>query len=96
MTAELCHVCGGSMDVNFASCYQCGRNYHLALRVDVDVTDCGDAWVDDEVQALVFGCNVCLGRVSAPTTRRRYARREGGSASAVARGRRRPGPAQAG
>lgn len=88
MSDEGCAVCGGEMDVNRAICNQCGRAFHLALRVDAGVTDCGDAWIDDEVQALVFGCNRCLGRAT-PAGPKHYQRRSGVRASAVARARRR-------
>src|SRR5436190_2510212 len=94
MNRELCHVCGSEMDANRASCNECGRDFHLALRVDVAARDCGDAWIDDEVQALIFGCNACLGRSepAVPPVKKRYARRNRG-ASAVARARTRSGPA---
>jgi hypothetical protein len=79
------------MDTNRASCSQCGREFHLALRTDVPTRDCGDAWIDDEAQALVFGCDLCLGRAQpagpAASSRRRYARSEGKSAGALARRR---------
>jgi len=28
--------------------------------MDVPVEDCGEAWLSDEVEAVVFGCNRCL------------------------------------
>lgn len=95
MEDDLCAVCATVMDSNRASCNQCGREFHLALRTDVAARDCGDAWIDDEVQALVFGCDLCLGRIQPPAAappRRRYARSEGQSAGVLARRRaQRPG-----
>ncbi len=78
------------MDANRANCNECGRDFHLALRVDVAARDCGDAWINDEVQALMFGCNSCLGRTEPPAPKR-YQRR-GAGASAVAKARRRSRP----
>lgn len=91
MNADACAVCGLPMDRNRASCNQCGAEFHLALRTDVAMQDCGDAWIDDEVQALVFGCNRCLDRMPAEpaASGKRYARRNGTSARAVARARKR-------
>jgi hypothetical protein len=92
MNDNLCAICGRAMDRNRASCNQCGAEFHLALRTDVEMQDCGDAWIDDDVQALVFGCNRCLGRLPLPAASgKRYARRAGSSAREVARSRTRPG-----
>jgi hypothetical protein len=89
MVDERCSDCSGPLDQNRATCNLCGQEFHLALRIDVPARECGDAWIDDEVQALVFGCNVCLGRGAPAEPRKRYARREGRRASAVARSRKR-------
>lgn len=92
MNDDLCSVCGRSMDRNRAACNQCGAEFHLALRTDVEMQDCGDAWIDDDVQALIFGCNRCLGRLPAAVpTARRYARRPGTTARDIARSRPRAG-----
>lgn len=92
MTDQLCAICGLVMDNNRASCNQCGEQFHLALRVDQNATDCGDAWIDEDVQALVFGCNRCLGLLpAAKTDARRYVRRPGASAKSIARARPRGG-----
>jgi len=90
---SMCNVCADALTENQANCHECGAAFHLALRMDVGARDCGDAWIDDEVQAIVFGCNICLGRLEpsppAPTVeKRRYTRREGTRASGVARARR--------
>ncbi len=87
MVEERCTVCGEPLSEQRASCNQCGADFHFALRTDVVTKDCGDAWIDDEIQALIFGCNRCLGR-ELPAARRRYARRDDGGARAIARGRR--------
>ena len=95
MTDSLCAVCAEPMDANRAICNDCGREFHLALRTDQPAKDCGDAWIDEEVQALLFGCNRCLGNMpaAAPTApeQRRHVRRPGSNAKTVARSRRRAG-----
>lgn len=87
MTTEACGVCGEALGDNRATCQQCGADFHLALRTDVPARDCGDAWIDDEVQALIFGCNRCLGKQQPAPERKRYARREGAGARTLARAR---------
>ncbi len=88
MPDDLCMVCNEPLTENRATCNQCGADFHFALRTDVPAKDCGDAWIDDEVQALVFGCNRCLGKAVPEAERRRYARRENAGARTVARARR--------
>lgn len=90
MTEAACHICTEPMDENRASCNDCGRDFHLALRTDRPARDCGDAWIDDEMQALLFGCNACLGRAAETSVPRKRIRRTGMRASAVARARKRP------
>jgi hypothetical protein len=97
-----CRVCGDpTSEHSHAVCYRCRRPYHLALRQDIPAKDCGQVWLDEELLALQFACNVCL-EVSAPTDgtapaaeasanprgRRRYARHERVRAADVARARR--------
>ncbi|HEY7295138.1 MAG TPA: hypothetical protein VH916_08850 [Dehalococcoidia bacterium] len=89
MPEDLCTVCHDGLTENRATCNRCGADFHFALRLDVPSKDCGDAWIDDEVQALIFGCNRCLGRAVAPPERRRYARRTGVDARSLVRTRRR-------
>ena len=90
MSEELCAVCREPLNHNRANCLDCGNDFHLALRVDVPARDCGEAWVDDEVQAVVFGCNLCLGHTAQAPSPRRRRRHTGVSASEVARARKRP------
>lgn len=88
MAAETCIVCDVVLATDRASCHQCGGDFHFALRVDSPAQDCGDAWIDGDVQALVFVCNRCLGKLPEPApARRRYTRRDGVGAKAVARAR---------
>jgi hypothetical protein len=84
---DVCTVCGESLSEQRATCNQCGDDFHFALRIDVAAKDCGDAWIDDEIQALIFGCNRCLGRALPAAARRRYARRDPRDARAIARER---------
>lgn len=88
MAEDACSVCSEPLSDQRATCNQCGADFHFALRVDVPARDCGDAWIDDEIQALVFACNRCLGRELPASAPRRYARRAQGDARAVARARR--------
>jgi len=89
-TANVCAVCGGALTQDRATCYTCGSEFHLALRTDRPAIDCGVVWIDEESQALTFGCNRCLGRAPAGGGRGRR-RHEGLRAREVARvrGRRR-------
>lgn len=100
---EPCRVCGDLTTAHSnAVCMGCAQPFHLALRQDIPAKDCGQVWIDDEMMALRFACDICL-RVEMtrvelgplPTTpapaassRRRYARRDQ-SATAVVRARRR-------
>jgi len=43
-----------------AICTSCGAGFHLAMRIDVVVEECGEVWINDELEALEFGCNRCL------------------------------------
>jgi len=86
---DICNVCHGPLGENRAACTMCTAEFHLALRTDIPAIDCGDAWIDDELQALVFGCNACRGRVPEPARRRRAIRRNSAGANIVARRRRR-------
>ena len=76
---DACHCCGGPLEpVNTALCGACGRRFHLVIRTDVPGRDCGSVWIDENLQALAFGCNSCLGRApraEAAGGLRRYTRR---------------------
>ena len=84
-----CTVCGDATgEHTAATCSRCGGTYHLALRIDVPTRECGQVWIDEDLLALLFACDTCLG--ATPTTpvahtavdgppRRRYVRREPGS-----------------
>jgi len=63
-----CTWCGGSFQFHdLAWCSMCGGPFHLALRMDVPVEDCGHAWLSDELEAVVFSCNRCLELQGEPT-----------------------------
>lgn len=60
--AASCVVCGEPLRPDAqADCYSCGQFFHLALTTTAGVEDCGQVWIDDEVMALQFACNGCLG-----------------------------------
>ena len=82
-----CHCCGEPLEpINVATCNGCGRRYHLVMRTDLPGRDCGSVWIDDQLQALEFGCNVCLGRnlSQRQPALRRYARHAGSARALVA------------
>ena len=87
-----CCVCGIEAAAPLtAECNWCDQRFHLNQRNDVEGTDCGEVWIDDQYLALQFACNTCLrGAASdskpslnsttnlpsgAPSQRRRYKRR---------------------
>ena len=64
-TADLgkhrCTCCAGPFRAHdLGWCSLCGEPFHLALRIDIPVAECGEAWIDDELEAVQFGCNRCL------------------------------------
>jgi hypothetical protein len=62
-----------------AMCTTCGKAFHLAMRVDVPVEECGQVWINETLEALEFGCNRCLeaaGLIPPAKPRRRYAQIE--------------------
>ena len=64
--AASCVVCGEPLRADGqADCYSCGQFFHLALTATAGVEDCGQVWIDDEVMALQFACNGCLGEKGA-------------------------------
>ena len=73
-----CPCCDRSFSAyDRAVCSFCGRPFHLAMRLDVPVDECGQVWINDEAEALEFGCNDCLrrlGRLAAAEVKRRYTR----------------------
>ena len=84
--AATCQCCGESLGpIDVVSCGQCGRSFHLAMRVDRPARDCGQAWIDEAYQALDFRCDLCLGHSSAGAApaRRPYSRRSPGRVKAV-------------
>ena len=101
---EPCCVCGEpTTEYSNAVCSWCTAPFHLALRQDIPAKDCGQVWISEELLALEFACNTCLAAESgaavpqtappapAPESspRRRYARHEGASPSALLRAKRR-------
>jgi hypothetical protein len=92
----VCRVCGEMTSIHStASCMDCSGTFHLALRQDIPAKDCGQVWIDEETQTLVFSCSVCLGEVSLaaepappPLGEGRYVRRTGVRATDVLRSKR--------
>jgi hypothetical protein len=62
MEMTMCVCCGERFkEHDLAVCTMCGGSFHLALRTDVEVRDCGDVWINEELDGIEFGCNRCLG-----------------------------------
>jgi hypothetical protein len=58
----MCGCCGrGFGQYDLAWCSICGLPFHLALRTDMPVNECGEAWLSDAVEAVIFSCNRCIG-----------------------------------
>jgi hypothetical protein len=74
----LCECCKGPFSAfDRAVCNSCGRPFHLAMRTDVELNECGQVWINEELEALEFGCNDCLraaGRLPQNQSKRRYVR----------------------
>ena len=61
-TTATCPICAESVgEPNVANCYNCRRDFHLQMRMDVDGKDCGLVWLHEERMHLMFGCNECIG-----------------------------------
>jgi hypothetical protein len=59
--SDVCNCCEGPFQSSDrATCTFCGGSFHLAMRTDVAVQECGQVWINDELEALEFGCNRCL------------------------------------
>jgi hypothetical protein len=57
----VCSVCGRPAEAAMtAVCNWCDARYHLNQRNDVEGTDCGAVWIDEQYLALQFACNTCL------------------------------------
>ena len=58
---DVCTVCGEPAPAGSASvCHSCDEPFHLNERNDTDGKDCGAVWIDEQYQALRFGCQRCL------------------------------------
>ncbi len=58
---DTCTVCSEAAPAGSASvCHSCGEPFHLNERNDVEGKDCGAVWIDEQYQALRFGCQRCL------------------------------------
>ena len=86
MSRELCSVCGEDLAADRAVCNTCGSDFHLALRTDRPAKDCGDAWIDEDSQSLVFGCQRCIAPIE-PGDSRAYRLHRGLSAREILRNR---------
>lgn len=45
-----------------ALCTRCNQPFHLQVRQDQPVQDCGAVWVMEPFMTLQYACNSCLGR----------------------------------
>ncbi len=62
-----CEVCGREEETRLLqSCFECGADFHLNPRNDVDGIDCGDAWIGESL-GVHFYCQRCIDRMDAET-----------------------------
>ena len=62
MTAAetICCVCEEPLTApNLAECYTCKGSFHFQVMENVPSKDCGQAWIDDELVALMLTCQTC-------------------------------------
>lgn len=45
-------------------CLECGEPFHLNPRTDLDVRDCGDAWIGESL-GVEYYCQPCIDRMQA-------------------------------
>ncbi len=58
---DTCTVCSEAAPAGSTSvCHSCGEPFHLNERNDAEGKDCGVVWIDEQYQALRFGCQRCL------------------------------------
>lgn len=63
----VCWVCKAeeTSHVLLEICAGCGNRYHLNPYHSVPGIDCGDAWLDDQEEALQLFCNTCMDEAKA-------------------------------
>ena len=66
-----CAVCGREEETPLLQrCFECGADFHLNPRNDVDGIDCGDVWIGDMLGGR-FYCQRCIDRMDASERRAR-------------------------
>lgn len=64
---DRCEVCGREGEAHLLqSCFECGADFHLNPRNDVDGIDCGDAWIGESL-GVHFYCQRCIDGMDAET-----------------------------
>jgi len=59
--AEICHVCGESLDEDNVSRYLiCGGRFHVAWSIDAPIKNCGQTWFEERSCSLGFICTPCI------------------------------------
>jgi hypothetical protein len=61
VTALTCAICGLPVTEQTSTyCSFCARLFHLSMRNDVTIDECGEVWLNDVHLGLEFACRDCL------------------------------------
>ena len=61
MTAQTCVICDLPVTESSSNyCSFCARPFHLSMRNDLQIEECGEVWINDVHLGLEFACRECL------------------------------------
>jgi hypothetical protein len=59
--SETCVICNKPTgDETTAHCTFCAKPFHLSMRNDITIDECGEVWINDVHLGLEFACRSCL------------------------------------